>query len=106
MTFKTTEEAKAANARGRVRMRELADEMRSEIAVIAEAMIGGLGRPATELERLQAEAISGLFLKARRLRDQGKDDRAFLHEAVLMTSNSVFRHPYDSTPRATDKKPD
>ena len=103
MTFKTTEEAKIANARGRERMKQLADEMRAEIAVIADAMIHRLGRPATELEVLQCEAICSLFLKARRLRDQGKNDLEFLKEAAIMTSQSVFRHPLDSSPRPTDK---
>jgi hypothetical protein len=95
-----TEDQRAA--RGRERMKELADEMRHEIAVNAGAMIRGLGRPATELETLQAEAISSLFLKARRLRDRGMDDIEHLREATLMTSQSVFRHPLDSSPRAAD----
>ena len=95
-----------APRRGHARMKELADEMRHEIAVNAGAMIKGLGRPATELETLQAEAISALFLKARRLRDRGMDDFEHLREAALLTSNSVFRHALDSSPRATEPKPD
>jgi hypothetical protein len=100
--FKPGTDAAERGAQGRKRMRELSAEMRSEIAINADAMIRGLGRPATELETLQAEAICALFLRARRLRDQGKDDVAVLREAVLMTSNSSFRHPQDSSPRAPD----
>jgi hypothetical protein len=85
-------------ARGRARMKEIADEMRHEVAILSEAMCRGLGRPATELEKLQSEAISGLFLKARRLRDQGKNDIEYLREAAIMTSQSVFRHPLDISP--------
>jgi hypothetical protein len=90
--------------RGHARMRELADAMRHEIAVNADAMIRGLNRPATELEILQAEAITSLFLKARRLRDQGKNDLEVLREATIMTSSSAFRSPHDYSPRATEKE--
>ncbi len=95
------------NARGRARMVQLANEMRSEVAGVAGIMIASLGRPATALETLQAEAISALFLKARRLRDQGKDDIEYLREACHLTSNSVFRHPLDTSPRhhALDAEP-
>jgi hypothetical protein len=82
-----------APRRGHARMKQLADETRSEIAAIAAAMIGGLGRPATELETLQAEAISALFLKARRLRDRGMDDIEHLREAAFMTKGSAFAQP-------------
>lgn len=92
--------------RGHARMKELADEMRAEIAVLASAMIRGLNRPASELEILQAEAICALFLRARRLRDRGMSDVEVLREAALLTSSSVFRSPQDSSPRSTDKQPD
>jgi len=98
--FKPGADAAKSSARGHARMKELADEMRHEIAVLAEAMIRNLGRPASELETLQAEAICALFLRARRLRDRGMDDTAPLREAALMTSSSVFRQPQDSSPRA------
>ena len=100
MTFTKGGDAAERGAQGRARMKELADAMRSEITIVADAMIRGLGRPATELETLQAEAISALFLKARRLRRQGRDDIELLREAAIMTSQSVFRHPLDSSPRA------
>jgi hypothetical protein len=90
----------SAPRRGHARMKQLADEMRGEIATIAAAMIAGLNRPATELETLQAEAIAALHLRARRQRDAGRDDIEHLREAAIMTSNSVFRHPLDSSPRA------
>ena len=80
--------------RGRARMQQLAAGMRHEIAVLSEAMVRGLeakeGRPATELERLQSEAISALFLKARRLRDKGQDDIEHLREAAHLTNTSAF----------------
>jgi hypothetical protein len=90
-------------AAGRARMKELANAHRHEIAILAEAMIRGLGRPATELEQLQSEAICALFLRARRLRDQGKNDLEFLREAAILTSQSVFRLPQDCSPRSTDE---
>jgi hypothetical protein len=89
--------------RGRKRMEQLASEMRHEIAILSDAMVRGLeakeGRPATELEKLQSEAICALFLKARKLRDQGKDDLEHLREAAALTSSSAFRLPQDSSPR-------
>jgi hypothetical protein len=92
-----------SSARGWARMREIAAEARAETAVLSAAMVRGLeakeGRPATELEKLQAEAICSLFLKARRLRDQGKDYVEYLREAAIMTSQSAFRLPGDSSPR-------
>ena len=92
--------------RGRARMQQLAAGMRHEIAVLSEAMVRGLeakeGRPATALERLQSEAICSLFLKARRLRDKGQDDIEHLREAALMTSQSPFRLPGDTSPRTGD----
>ena len=45
--------------------------------------------------KLIAEAISALFLRARRTRDAGRDDTAILRQACELQQGSVFacRHP-------------
>ena len=40
-----------------------------------------------------AEAICALYLRARRLRDSGRDDVAVLTEAARLQNSSVFRCP-------------
>jgi hypothetical protein len=80
-------------ARGRQRQAELAAEMKISVQHNVAAMLAGLGREPTEVERMQAEMISSLFLRARRLRDNGRDDTKVLRQAAVMTRNSVFAQP-------------
>jgi hypothetical protein len=82
-------------SRGRQRQAELAAEMKAAVSVNSAAMLAGLGRPHTVAEAFVAEAICSLFLKARRLRDSGRDEFAVLAEAARLQQGSVFacRHP-------------
>ena len=83
-----------SRARGRARMKELAAEFKTEISVTVAIVLGTLGREPNELERLQAEALCSLFLRARKLRDNGKNDVEVLREAALMmTSIPWLRGP-------------
>jgi hypothetical protein len=100
------DDPKAANARGRARQAELAAQMKVDVASVVAAMVSGLGRAASALEELEAAAIASLFLRAARLRDNGRDDSKIIRQAALMARNSAFRSPLDSSPRATEPKPD
>jgi hypothetical protein len=80
-------------ARGRQRQAELAAEMKRAVQVNSAAMLTGLGRPHTLAEAFVAEAICGLYLRARRLRDVGRDDAAVLSEAARLQQGSVFACP-------------
>jgi hypothetical protein len=77
-------------ARGRQRQTELAAEMKQAVATNSAIMLRGLGRPHTLAEAFVAEAICALFLRARRLRDSGRDDVALLTEAARLQQGSVF----------------
>jgi hypothetical protein len=77
-------------ARGRQRQAELAAEMKAAVAVNSASMLAGLGRPHTIAEAFVAEAICALFLRARRLRDAGRDDLEVLREAARLQQGSVF----------------
>jgi hypothetical protein len=97
MTFTkdNSEQAREANAKGRLRMKEIADEMRNDVTVVASAMLRGLGRPWNEFEELEAQAIASLHLKAARMRALGRNDIELLREAAVLKQSSVFasRHP-------------
>jgi hypothetical protein len=98
--FKKGGDASERGALGRNRMKQIADENKRAIQTNSESMINGLGRAATELERMTAEGICSLFLRAARLRDRGMDDSEILMKAALMTSQSCFRSPLDCSPRS------
>jgi hypothetical protein len=74
-------------ARGGRRSRALAAEMKTAIAGNVEAVLASLGRPASGLERAQAELFCGLLLRASRLRDQGRNDLEVLREVGLLLQN-------------------
>jgi hypothetical protein len=92
-------------AQGRKRQHELAEEMKAQIQVNVASLISGLGREATALEAMQAEMIASLYLRARRLRDNGRSDVALLKQAALLMRDSAFRSPHAVAP-ATERKPD
>jgi len=82
--FKSSDEAKAANARGNARQVELREEMKEAVRVNGAAMIAGLGRPAAPDEVSLAELICAGLLRAARLRNSGRDDLAIMREVALM----------------------
>lgn len=86
MTFDPTE----SGARGRARMKELAAEARVALQHNVEALLAGLGRPATEAERMQAEMLASLFLRARRLRENGRNDVEVLRAAAQLMKDTPF----------------
>ena len=92
-------------ARGRERMKELADEMKRAIAVNSAIMIAGLNREATPTEVFTAEAICALFLRARRVRESGRDDSGLLRQAAELTNSSVFRPPHAAAPATEQLAP-
>jgi len=79
---------------------EIGKENGDAIAIWKDAMLRGLGRPWTAPEELIAETIASLFIRARRQRDQGRDDTHLLLEAALLQNDSVFRHPAALPPSA------
>jgi hypothetical protein len=88
-------------ARGRARMQEIAAENKAIISGNVESTLALLGRPATALERMQAEALCSLLLRASRLRDQGRDDLEPLREAgALMREIHWLRGPQPAAPSA------
>jgi hypothetical protein len=64
----------AANASGRLRMLAIASENKAEIEKLVAHMIGGLKRPATAGEIIEAELVAVSVVKSRRLRENGRDD--------------------------------
>jgi hypothetical protein len=110
--FDKNDENKTARAKsGFARMREIADELRSEIAVVAAIMIEGaeqrLGRSVTPHEKLVAEGIASCHLKAARYRDQGKSELEleYLRMALSLESQSIYRQPGDTLPRHHEAGP-
>jgi hypothetical protein len=88
------EDPKAANARGRARQAELAAEMQNALKHNVPALLAVLGREPTELEKMQAEMLVSLFLRARRVRDAGRDDSPLLRQAAdLMRDVPFLRGP-------------
>jgi hypothetical protein len=80
-------------ARGRKRQAELAAEMKKAVEINSVIMLKALGRPYTIGEAFIAEAICSMYLKARRLREAGRDDLPALREATLLQQGSVFAQP-------------
>src|SRR5260370_14196011 len=78
---------------GRARAKELAAEMKAAIQINVASLLTSLGRDPTELERMQAEMICSLFLRARRLRENGRNDLAVLRHAANLMRESAFRSP-------------
>jgi hypothetical protein len=100
--FKPGADATERSKRGHARMKEIAAETKFAIETCSGIMIEGLGRPATEVERLTAIGIASLHLRAARLRDQGKDDSEILMRAAIMTRDSVFRSPHAVTEQPSE----
>jgi hypothetical protein len=48
---------------------------------------------------MQAVAIASLHFKAAKLRSYGRDDIEHLRQAAILTSQSCFRLPGDTSPR-------
>ena len=90
----------ASGSQGRKRSRELAAEMKTAVAGVVEAMLAGLGRPATEVDKMDAEALAALLLRARRLRDNGRDDTAVLIQFATLKRDTAFHRPYPPAPTA------
>jgi hypothetical protein len=90
----------AAGKAGAPRMRAIGRENAAAVALWKDAMLRGLGRPATFTEELIAETIATLFISARRARDKGdrKGDVELLREAATLMNNSVFRDPRSRAP--------
>jgi hypothetical protein len=82
--FKSSEEAKEANARGNARQVELREEMKTAIETNSKAMLAGLFRAATPDEVGLAEAICSLLWKAAQRRGSGRSDLEHLREAGIL----------------------
>lgn len=89
---------RASGSQGRQRVRELADEMREAIKANVAALLAGLEREPTEIERFDAEALCALLLRARRLRDNGRDDSAVLAQYAILRQTTAFHRAPPSTP--------
>lgn len=86
--------------KGRARMKEIAIENKAAIETTAASLISGLGRPATEADKLDAEALSSLLIRARRARASGRSDVTLLREYGILKRNSAFRQPRPAEPSA------
>ncbi len=74
-------------------MKEIAGETMSEVENVTNAMLVGLQRIWTEGERLEAEMIASLLVRARRQRGCGRSDLEEMRAATDLLKNSVFRSP-------------
>lgn len=91
-------------SRGQARMRELAAEAKAAIRHNIEALLAGLGREATEAERMQAEMLASLFYRSRQLRERGRSDLEVLRQAAeLMRDVAFLRSPHAAAPPATEQ---
>ena len=82
--------------RGWVRMREIAREDQVAIENLTASLLGGLGRPPTAVETIQAEALAVTMVRARRLRASGRSDageRARLEQLLDASSFGVNPAP-------------
>src|ERR1700722_13232109 len=88
MTFTSS----AAGAAGRARMKQIAGENKIEIDRIVAGLLSpeNLGRVATVVDQVAAEALATAFIKSRRLRSAGKDDSAERHQIALLIKH--FTH--------------
>ena len=84
MTFKTTEEARIANARGRARQTELAGEAEAYVASMSAQLLAELGRKATASEEALAQLIATGLLKVKKLRGKGGDEVPIVREVTQM----------------------
>jgi hypothetical protein len=91
--------------KGRARMKEIALENKAAIETTAASLIAGLSRPATEADKLDAEALASLLIRARRARASGRSDVTLLREYGILKRNSAFRHPHAAIP-ATEPRAD
>jgi hypothetical protein len=80
-------------ARGRKRQAELAAEMKKAVEINSAIMLNSLGRPYSIGEAFIAEAICSMYLRARRLRDAGRDDLPVLTEVARLQQGSAFAQP-------------
>jgi hypothetical protein len=96
---KGTDRAAKSGTKGQARMREIAEEMRHQVAIVSAVMVRGaeerLGRPVTPHEKLIAEAIAGCYLKARKYREQSKTELEleYLRMGATLESQSIYRQP-------------
>jgi hypothetical protein len=81
-----------SRARGRNRQKQLGAEMKAAIAANVEAVLASLGRPASGLERAQAETLCGIILQASRLRDRGRSDLEIMREAASLMKAVPWLH--------------
>jgi hypothetical protein len=60
-------------ARGRKRMRELAQEAQAERESLAAELLAGLGRTPSTVDRIAATNLAALHVRAKRLEAAGRD---------------------------------
>jgi len=80
------------SAKGVERRRELREQNANEVEQITAQLLAGLGRPPIGGETVAAEVIAATVVKAKRLREAGRDDsveRHLLHRLLVFTPFGV-----------------
>ena len=92
MTFTkdNSEQARTANATGRARQLEQREQNIREVELLTAQLLAGLGRPPIGGETVTAEVIAVTAVKARRLREQGRDDAAERRELRQLLAFAPF----------------
>lgn len=75
---------------GRARQMEIARETTVQIDAIVGELLDALQRPALPAERILAETIAATTVRARRLRENGRDDAAERRELSRQLRSSPF----------------
>jgi hypothetical protein len=97
-TVLTPEERKAAGrAYGLVRMRQLASERLAERQAITAQILSDLGRPATTLDRIAANNLAALHVRANQLEAMGKNADTVRQQITQAQRASGFKpQPVDA----------
>ncbi|WP_456835725.1 MULTISPECIES: hypothetical protein [unclassified Bradyrhizobium] len=61
-------------SRGNRRMRELAERDQADIGELTKSLLASLGRTPTPVDTIAAETLAAAAVRARRLRESGKND--------------------------------
>lgn len=87
-------------ARGRARMKQLAEQDTAKARAIATRIISELGRVPSQLDELAAMHIARLFVRAERLEEAGRNS-----SAVRQSINQAMRASGFRPDKPTQKKP-
>ena len=78
-------------ARGRARMRELAQQSAAERDKLAAEILAGLGRAPSAIDRIAAANLAALHVRANRIEASGRDASAIRKQIIQATRATGFK---------------